>query len=285
MSHKFEEGKDLIIDAVVDKLRKENKTPQGALCAEFARQFFATVALDDLREWTLDDLSAASHNFWSLIQKRKLGETKIRIYNPETSRDGWRTSHTIIEVICDDMPFLVDTLRIVINRMGLALHLIVHMGGIRLTRGATDEVTSILPRQGNVSADAVTEAPILLEIDRISEPSVIDELMQHLKRALEDNAAVVQDWSSMRERVRQMAGELDNLPASLDRDEISESKAFLDWIEDHHFTFLGVRDYELVQKDGETILQAVADTGLGVLRDTISHSHAFNLSSMAPEAR
>ncbi len=285
MSHKFEEGKDLIIDAVVDKLRKENKTPQGALCAEFARQFFATVALDDLREWTIDDLSAAALNFWSLIQNRKLGETKIRIYNPETARDGWRTSHTILEVICDDMPFLVDTLRIVINRMGLALHLIVHMGGIRLTRGASDEVTSILPRQGDVGADAITEAPILLEIDRISEPSVIDELMQHVKRALEDNAAVVQDWSLMRKRVCEISRELDSLPASLDQAEISESKAFLDWIEDHHFTFLGVRDYELVQKDGETILQAVDHTGLGVLRDTISHSHAFNLSSMAPEAR
>lgn len=285
MSHKFEEGKDLIIDAVVDKLRKETNAAKDNLCAEFARQFFATVALDDLREWTIDDLSAVAVNFWSLIQTRKPGETKIRIYNPDVDQDGWRTPHTIIEVICDDMPFLVDTLRIVVNRMALALHLIVHMGGIRLTRGASNDVTAVLPRQGSVSDNAITEAPIFLEIDRVTDSAVIDELRHHIERALEDNTAVVQDWNSMRERVREMAGELDSLPASLDRDEIAESKAFLNWIEDHHFTFLGVRDYELVQKGSETILQAIPHSGLGVLRETISHSHAFNVSSMAPEAR
>ena len=285
MSHKFEEGKDLIINAVVDKLQREIKGPQGNFCAEFAHQFFATVALDDLREWTVDDLSGAAINFWSLIQTRKPGETKVRIYNPDFERDGWQTTHTIIEVICDDMPFLVDSLRIVLNRMDLALHLIVHMGGIRLTRGSTNEVTGILPKLGSVPSDAITEAPILLEIDRQTDPAILAELLRQCERTLEDNRAVVDDWGVMRERVRSIACELDHLPKTLDHEEIAESKAFLNWIEDHHFTFLGVRDYELVQEGKEMVLQAIPGTGLGVLRESISRSHAFNVSTMAPEAR
>ena len=101
MSHKFEEGKDLIIDAVVEKLQKNLDGKQATCCAEFARQFFATVALDDLHDWSLDDLSGMVMNFWSLIQRRKPGEAKIRIYHPELEQDGWKKNHTVLEVICD----------------------------------------------------------------------------------------------------------------------------------------------------------------------------------------
>ena len=167
MSHKFEEGKDLIIDAVVEKLQKNLDGKQATCCAEFARQFFATVALDDLHDWSLDDLSGMVMNFWSLIQRRKPGEAKIRIYHPELEQDGWKKNHTVLEVICDDMPFLVNSLRMVVNRMHLGLHWIIHMGGVRLTRGKDNEVTTILPRQGSVVSDAITEAPIFLIIDRL----------------------------------------------------------------------------------------------------------------------
>lgn len=285
MSHKFEQGKDLIIDAVVNKLHKNMKDTQATCCAEFARQFLATVALDDLRDWLVDDLCGAIIDFWSLIERRAPGEIKIRIYNPELELNHWRSTHTIMEVICDDMPFLVDSLRMAVHRMGLGLHLMVHMGGIRLTRGKDSEVTAVLPRQGSASADAITEAPIFLVIDRQSDPAVIEKLYHHVERALEDNTAVIQDWGLMRERVRTVTSELDDLPATLNQAEIAESKAFLNWIEDHHFTFLGVRDYELIQNDKGTILQAIPGTGLGVLRESISKSNAFNVSAMAPEAR
>lgn len=285
MSHKFEEGKNSIIDAMVKQLQERVKGPQGHFCAEFAHQFFATIALDDLREWSIDDLTSAAIHFWSLMQTRKPNEIKIQIYNPDQERDGWHTTHTIVEVICDDMPFLVDSLRMVFNRKDIALHLAVHMGGIRLARNAANEVTAILPRFGEVSEDAIVEAPIFMEIDRQTDPAVLQELLAQCQRTLEDNKAVVQDWKLMRESVCSVVKELDFLPATLDPEEIAESKAFLNWIEDHHFTFLGIRDYEIVQEQGEMVLQAIPNTGLGVLRESISTSHAFYVSSMAPEAR
>ena len=284
MSHKFEEGKDVIIAAVVDLIHARLQTPQADFCAEFARQFFSTVALDDLREWTLDDLAGCAIDFWSMIEHRSPGEVKIRIYNPDRDQDGWHTTHTVVQLVCDDMPFLVDSLRIVINRMGMALHLIIHMGGIRLTRDASHEVTSILPRQGAVSTPFITEAPLFLEIDRQTDPAVLDELQRQFTQVLKQNTAVIEDWPAMCERVREATDELDFLPASIDASEVEESKAFLTWIEDHHFTFLGIRDYELIKSGQSTLLQAIPGTGLGVLRETLSHPNPFNLSSMAPEA-
>jgi glutamate dehydrogenase len=285
VSHKFEQGKDVIIEAVVEKLLKKEPESQAVFCAQFARQFLNTVALDDLHDWSIDGLYGAVVNFWSLIQTRSPLQTKIRIYNPDYERDGWQITHTVIEVICDDMPFLVDSLRMVINRMGLALHLIVHMGGIRVTRDANHDISGILPRQGEVDPDVIIEAPVFLEIDRQTDKAVLAELNRQFEHALQDNRAVTQDWLVMRQRVRDMIVELNDLPKAFDHNEIDESKAFLEWIEDNHFTFLGVRDYELIEKDEERILQAVPETGFGVLRDSLSKSNAFNLSTMTPEAR
>ncbi|KTD08154.1 NAD-glutamate dehydrogenase [Legionella jamestowniensis] len=288
MSYKFEEGKDLIIDAVVTRLKEKMEGVQASFCTEFVRQFYGTVALEDLREWDVEDLYGAAVNFWSLIQQREPDETKIRIYNPDFERHGWQTTHTVVEIITEDMPFLVDSLRMVINRLGLVSHLIMHMGGLRLQRNKNNQVTAIYSRkkEGETDGDGVsTEAAIFIEIDRQTDPSILEDLHNNFERVLEDNRVVVKDWIPMRKKVREAIAELDQVSSVLDPAEVEETKAFLNWIEDHHFTFLGVRDYELVQKGQETILQPLPETGLGVLRQSMSKSSARSISAMTPEAR
>ena len=286
MSYKFEEGKDLIIEAVISKITQKMGADQAFLCSEFVRQFYRTVALEDLHDLDIDDLYGAAINFWSLIQYRSPFETKIHIYNPEFERHGWQTTHTVIEIITEDMPFLVDSLRVVINRMDLMSHLVVHMGGLCLIRDKKDhQVTAVLPRGSEQQASVSVEAPIFIEIDRQTDPAILEELHRSIERALEDNRAVVEDWPMMREKVREAIDELDVASDVLDPAETEETKAFLNWIEDHHFTFLGIRDYELMQKGGDTILQPLPKTGLGVLRASLSKSTSRSISAMTPEAR
>ncbi len=287
MSYKFEEGKDVIIDAVVDKIKNCMSGEQTGFCAEFAKQLYGTVALEDLREWDIDDLYGAVANFWSLIAERAPHETKIRIYNPDFERHGWQTTHTVVEIICDDMPFIVDSLSMVINRMGLASHLIIHMGGIRVKRDNHNNVCDILPRNGLAKEEkgVIQEAPIFMEIDRQTDPLILEELHKNFERVLEDNRAVFEDWNKMRMEVCEAIKELDHVAKIADSNELEETKAFLNWIEDHHFTFLGIRDYELIQKGKETILQAIPETGLGVLREASNKSTTRSISAMTPEAR
>lgn len=288
MSYKFEEGKDLIIDAIIDKLNQKMNPEQAKLCSEFVKQLFRTVAMDDLREWQIDDLYGAAVNFWSLIQHRLPDETKIRIYNPDFERHGWQTTHTVVEVITKDMPFIVDSLRMVINRMGLSSHLVISMGGLVLQRDANHQVIDVLPRNGEISEKlkgVTIEAPVFIEIDRQTDPAILEELHRNFDKVLQDNRAVVEDWHDMRAKVRKAIDDLKQAPSVIDPNEIEESIAFLNWIEDHHFTFLGVRDYKLVQEGKETILQPVAETGLGLLRSSISKPSSLNISAMTPEAR
>jgi glutamate dehydrogenase len=285
MTHKFEEGKDLIIETVIHKLQDDMAPDQAHLCSEFVRQFYSTVALDDLREWSTDDLYGAALNFWTLIKQRSSKETKIRIYNPDFERHGWQTTHTVIEVITEDMPFLVDSIRMVVNRMGFMSYLIIHMGGIHLQRSTTNEVTAILPQDKSPSKGIITEAPIFLEIDRQTDPQVLEELRLNIERVLKDNRAIFEDWLAMREKVQEIITELDSVSSVLDESELNETKAFLNWIEDHHFTFFGIRDYELEHKGKDTVLQSIPNTGLGLLRQGMSKSSVQSLKALAPEAR
>jgi glutamate dehydrogenase len=174
----------------------------------------------------------------------------------------------------------------VINRLGLATHLIIHMGGIRVKRNKENQVVELLPRNNSsTSKNILHEAPIFMEIDRQTDPKILEELHKSFERVLEDNQAVFEDWEKMRLDVRGVIAELDKVPKVIEPKEVQETKAFLNWIEDHHFTFLGIRDYELIKKGEETILQAIPETGLGLLRDSLSKSSMRSISAMAPEAR
>lgn len=287
MSYKFEEGKDQIIDAVVERIKQKMSGKQAKNCSQFVYRFFNTVSLEDLKEWDIEDLYGAAMSFWSLIEERSLHQTKIKIYNPDFERHGWQSTHTVIELVTDDMPFLVDSIRMVIRRMGLSLHLIMHIGGLKIQRNEQHHVVDFHLKKvkSDEAANSQYEAAIFLEIDRQTDPYVLEEMHRNFERVLEDNRVVYEDWGKMRERVRAAIKELDDVPSLVDRNEVEETKAFLHWIEDHHFTFLGVRDYELVQKGKETILQSIPETGLGVLRKGLSKSSARSISAMTPEAR
>ena len=141
MSHKFEQEKELIINAVASRIMQNVDGKSVPLCVEFVKQFFMTASYDDLLIWGVDDLYGAAIHFWNFIETREPNENKIRIYNPDNENHGWQTTHSVVEIICTDRAFLVDTLRIVINRMNLTMHLAVHMGGICLVRNDKGVIT------------------------------------------------------------------------------------------------------------------------------------------------
>lgn len=285
MAYKFEEGKEQIINQVIDMLDEKMKEKKAQNCALFIRQWYESVALEDLQSWSREDLYGAALSFWSLIEKRLPGESKTHIYNPDFERHGWQTTHTVVEIIMEDMPFLVDSIRMVINRMGLASHLIIHSGGFRVIRDQNGELERVLKPGEKDTKGTLTEACIFIEMDRQTDASILEVLHRNFEHALSDNIAVVEDWAAMRAKVSEATQSLDTIKKHIDNDEIAETKSFLEWIEDHHFTFLGVRDYTLMTKGKETFLEAIPNSGLGVLRPSLSNSQPRSVSGMSPEAR
>ena len=259
MSLKPDDAKAELIEQVAATAAARLPGARGTELGEFVRRYYAGVAPDDLSERDVLDLYGMAMAHWNLATGRSPGGLEVRVYTPSFDRDGWQTTHTVVEIVADDMPFLVDSTRMELNRHSLAVHLLVH---------------PVLDGT----------AFIHVEVDRLSDPDLLAEIRRDLLRVLGDNRAAVEDWPAMVAAAQRVAEELERRPPPVDPEELAETEALLTWMADDHFTFLGYREYELSTVDGEDVLRAVDGTGLGILRQSESDEGVF-MSKMPPEVR
>ncbi|BDD93432.1 NAD-glutamate dehydrogenase [Pandoraea sp. NE5] len=112
--------------AEVVAMARERAPDVVALFEPFVRHYYGLADAEDVVSRSVDDLYGAAMAHWQLGQKFVSGEPRIRIYNPTLDQHGWHCSHTVVEIVNDDMPFLVDSVTMEINRQGLALHSAFH---------------------------------------------------------------------------------------------------------------------------------------------------------------
>ncbi|MDZ7843012.1 MAG: NAD-glutamate dehydrogenase [Gammaproteobacteria bacterium] len=230
----------------------------------FLKRYFSDVPPEDMVDRDVDSLRAMAIGHAEFAQKRLPGRPLIRIFNPTIATHGWQSTHTIVEVVTDDMPFLVDSVGIALNRRGLTIHLTVHPL-IRLLR---DDEGNLLEFVDAGREGARAESFLHIEIDCETSEKQLQKIREDLEKVLHDVACAVEDWKPMLDRVPRVQQELASPPASLDADEVNEASEFLDWLADNHFTLLGYREYDLRTDDsGVDVLKIVPSSGLGILRE------------------
>ncbi|MDM0108400.1 NAD-glutamate dehydrogenase [Variovorax sp. J22R24] len=269
------------LDEVVDLIRAKVTPEQADLLAAFVRQYFGQVDPEDLADRQIADLYGAALSHWGFARKRVPGRARLRVFNPTIAEQGWQSTHTIIEIVNDDMPFLVDSVTTEVNRHGLTLHLIVHplVAVIRDGQGTLQGLATEMP-----SPDARRESFIHVEVDRVAEAARLETLAADLARVLGDVRLAVADWKAMKERVLDIVRGLDERAPPIPPQELAEGQAFLRWLADDHFTFLGHRSHELVKVDGHDELKVVPDSSLGILREMIKDPTAA-FAALPPEVR
>jgi glutamate dehydrogenase len=257
---------DSAIDAVCARVRERLGEDEAPRAEEFVRQYYRRVPPEDLAELDPLDLYGAALAHWSFARKREAGTANVRVYNPDFEQHGWQSAHTVVELVTDDMPFLVDSTTMELSGQDAGIHLLIHPV-IRVRRDAHGELAAVLPTDAPDEDGMLAESFIRVEIDRVSATSELERLRERLIDVLRQVSAAVDDWPAMRGRAADLIAELREPPPSLDRDECQEAAALLEWMDDGHFTFLGFAEYELVTHDGEDRLHRVADSGLGILRE------------------
>ena len=282
MSTQTEQFRQQILKKLKAYIKKQLPDEQAAIMTVFAKHYYAMVSYEDMMHRPIEDLYGAMATHWEFIYTRARSQCKVRVFNPDFGQHGWQSTHTVIEIVQDDMPFLVDSVRLDINRHGFLVHHIIHLGGMRVLRNDKHQIVEILP-QSKKAPGSVMEAPIYLEIDRQTDPEVLRHLQSSLEGVLQDVAASVTDWPAMLDRLDAALMELEQTPPPFDPAEITESKALLRWLKDN-FILFGARDYRFVASKKEQVFQAVQDSGLGVLRD-VDEKHFSYLSEMPEEAR
>ncbi|HEX9707236.1 MAG TPA: NAD-glutamate dehydrogenase [Steroidobacteraceae bacterium] len=260
-------ARQAIIDRIAASARRARRRGMPVAPDRLARYFYHGVSELDLVQRTEADLAGAALAELELGRVRRPGQSHVRVFNPDPARDGFGSSHTVIMVVTDDMPFLVDSLGIVCTRNGLAVHLLAHpvFWASRDRRGRLQGLDLDEPPDG-----AKLESWQLIEIDREPDPRRLAEIEKSIRRTLRDIRAATADWRRMRGKALDVAAELGVAKVRGQKNEIREAQALLEWMEDDHFTFLGYREYRLRRGPRRDLLVPVAGSGLGVMRPAAS---------------
>ena len=263
---RVQEPDSALIESVCARIRERLGEEDAAHAEEFARQYYRGVPPEDLAGLDPLDVYGAVLAHWSFARHREPGTPSVRVYNPEFEQHGWQSAHTVVELVSDDMPFLVDSTTMELSGQGAGIHLLVHPV-IRVRRNGDGELAGVLAADAPDEDGVLAESFIRVEIDRVSAAPELQRLRERLLDVLRQVAAAVEDWAAMRGRAAELIAELRDPPPSLDRGECEEAAALLEWLDSGHFTFLGYAEYELVMDDGDGRLRRVGDSALGILRE------------------
>jgi len=263
-----------LIEEILALVRERLPAEQVETAARFVKHYYADTPGGDLAELDAATLYGAALAHWGLARERPPGVPKVHVYNPGIEQHGWQCPHTVIEVVTDDMPFLVDSLRMAITRQGLTCHRIIHPV-MSVRRDPDGHLLAVV--EGNAAdADCITESVMHFEVDRQTEEETLEALLKDFRAVLGDVRAAVEDWQATRDRLSVILEEFQTAPPPLDAEDLAEVRAFLEWMRDDHFTFLGYRAYDLFEEEEGLQLGAVAGSGLGLLRDgSGSRSRSF----------
>jgi len=252
-----------LLNELFSYIRKKLPANRAKTFVEFVQQYYQSVVFEDFDKILIEDLYGAALSHWNLMLDFSV-EQKVAVYNPTLETHGWQSKHTIVEIIVEDMPFLLQSISMEVNRHGFTNHLVLHpVYAIKRNKKGT-----FLSFAKESDRESSNECLIHLEIDRQSNPKLITSLTQDLKKVLIDIRAATQDWQRCLDKMQVAIDEL-RQPAHTDQP-FNDEIAFLQWLHDNHFVFLAYREYELVRQDDAMGSRAIPATGLGILRDSIA---------------
>ncbi|CBL46650.1 NAD-glutamate dehydrogenase [gamma proteobacterium HdN1] len=239
---------------------------------QFARYFYANVPIDELARKRMEDLYGMTLAIWDFLQVRGKNQPRIRVFNPRFEDHGWQTTHTIVELLVDDRPFLVDSIAMELNRRGLTIHSVVAEAFFSERDGHGHLREIHLSRESDAG---VKEALIHFEVDRQSEAQTLADIGAHLTQILRELEFAVTDFHAMLARTEVLSQEF-KYRAPKEKVAVREVSAFLHWLCEHHFTFLAMREYQ-VQELGS---QGDAHTQKGVESEPLMACNSCRLVAL-----
>ncbi|MGH3471968.1 MAG: NAD-glutamate dehydrogenase [Nocardioidaceae bacterium] len=280
MHSRLEDAKHQLLDdaEALAEHRKGGGPPDQVMSSHFVDLYYKHVAPEDLVDRTPIDVYGAAMSHYRLALNRPQGTTSVRVFTPTVDENQWAADgHTVIEIVTDDMPFLVDSVTMVLSGSDYGIHVVVHPQMLvrRDIAGALQAVLDGELAETNTQPDLTRESWMHVEIDRESDPAALEQIQRLLSQVLRDVREAVEDWDKMHEQAEQIVAALDENPPPLPESEVAETQALLSWLADDHFTFLGYREYQLHTLEDDDVLRAVPGTGLGILRSDQDMSPSF----------
>jgi glutamate dehydrogenase len=254
---------------------------EWAAFSEALDRIYANVAADEVVDTDAEHLYGAALALWKFGAKRQPGTPRLRIYNPRMSEHGWESPHSVLEIINDDMPFLVDSLTAFLTERGIGIHALLHPI-LTVERDPKGVRKGLLERGAK---GGMGESMIQVQVDQIGDDATLATLEAGLRQVLADVRAAVEDWKPILGRLAEVTKDLRKQAPKKAAEITAEVAEFLEWLAQNHFTFLGYREYRIGadHKPGTDVAEA---SGLGLMRDpayTILRDAEGNFADWSPE--
>ncbi|NDV91270.1 NAD-glutamate dehydrogenase [Alteromonas sp. 345S023] len=272
----------VLLDNVFSLIDKKVDAQQKSLVQQFGRLLYKNISSDDLANRNDSDLYGATLSLWNGLAKFDNSAPYIRVFDPEIEKHGWHSSHTIVEIIVSDMPFLVDSVRMSLNRLNITTHLFLH-SPINIKRNDKNQVEKFA-EAGETLEGARKETVIFIEVDHQTSKSDIDTLTKELHSVVDEVLLAVQDWQDMTGKLHSVVKDVNKLNWHLSSEEKKQTKTYLEWLGDHNFTMMGYRYYEVKAIEGDHRWIPDNDSSLGLLKNSV-HNRERLLSRLPPSAR
>jgi len=202
-----EDRKADLVNRLATEARARAASDKADVAEQFVRRYFALVAPEDIIYTSFDTLLGGALSLWQFGEQRQAGKPKIRLFNPTVEANGWALEHTVIEIVNDDMPFLVDSVSAELNRLDRTIHLLLH------------------PVAGAVSYMHV-------EIDQETVPAELERIGASIATVLDDVRVAVADFKAMRQQLTKEVAILHDAKLPMPEEEVSEAREFLKWLDD-----------------------------------------------------
>jgi len=222
---------------------------------DFLAKLFGLAVPEDIERYSADELADVAENSWAFLAEHLPGSPKIRFERSAAIR-----GMSVLEIINDDMPFLVDSVIGELNSRGLDIRLFVHPVFV-VERDLAGRLVNF---KGARTVGGQRESFIHLHVEGMNDAAQRAEIASALESLLADVRVCVEDWQPMLARARGIIADLRTNPPPLSVEEIAEAIQFLEWMADDNFTLLGARDYAFT--DSDDVLEPAFETGLGLLR-------------------
>ena len=168
----------VILNNVSKLIQSKVHADKVSLVDKFAKALYRNMSNEDLTHRNDSDLYGAALSLWNSLESKKGDDAVIRVFNPEVAKHGWQSSHTIVEIIAKDMPFLVDSVRMALNRANIASHLLLHTP-LKIQRDKDGTITNLSNLKAEQESSS-TKTVFFIEIDRQTDDAEIKAFKEEL---------------------------------------------------------------------------------------------------------
>lgn len=261
----FGEDYEVILEKLAEKVRERfdrADVSQVDSVIAFSRYFYATCPLEELRSRRIEDLYGATVALWDFMQQREIAAPKIRVFNPKFEDHGWQGKHTIVEILAPERAFIVESMMMEFTRRDISVHSVTN-ATFKVTRDDKNKLMDV--DFAGTKDEGLSEALMHIEVDRQSDETVMAGIVDALVAVQGELELAVCDFRAMQDQVLTIANSL-SCPASEQEVTVDEAGAFLNWLVDNHFTFLGMKEYRVVDHGGPKQLEALDSSALGICK-------------------